>query len=206
MGRMLEVAVDHVIDDRVERLGRDRAGIEELARGAAFGRMDIDPVVVGPHAAELHALIVRRVEVALLQAPVEKGPVVVPVPVEDPVVEPVVGGRVDLLLHDLGIGLVLVAPRRHLGLHVSGEPRPGLLDQLPLRPPLAVGLFVARVDVVVGKVVGPDLKRLGFRSVRGEAGLHRVQPGRHGSRRAHAQSGRFEEFTSCVHGHGVPYG
>jgi hypothetical protein len=71
-------------------------------------------------------------------------------------IDAVVDRCIDLLLHHLGLGLILISPEWDLGLLVVGEAWGGVADQLPLRPARPMDLLVARIDVVVGKVVTPD--------------------------------------------------
>jgi hypothetical protein len=71
-------------------------------------------------------------------------------------IDAVVDRCIDLLLHHLGLGLILISPEWDLGLLVVGEAWGGVADQLPLRPTRPVDLLVSWIDVVVGKVVTPD--------------------------------------------------
>jgi hypothetical protein len=71
-------------------------------------------------------------------------------------IDAMIHGRIDLPLHHLWARFILVPPEWDLGLLVAGESRRGVPDQLPLRPARPMDLLVARIDVVVGKVVTPD--------------------------------------------------
>ena len=157
--RVLEIALDHEVGDHIETGTADRAGVKQgraLDRAAQFGRVDIHPVVVGPHQRELHAVVVGRAEEAFVQPALEEGAVVVVIPIEQEDVDSVVGGRGDIACHGLRVGFILVAPDRHAWLAMAGEARLGALDQLPLGPARAVRGLVARVDVVVREIVAGD--------------------------------------------------
>ncbi len=156
---MLEIALDHEVGDHIEAGTADRAGVEQrraLDRPAQLGRMDVHPVVVGPHQRELHAVVVRRAQEAFVQPSLQERAILVVVPIEQEDVDPVIGGRGDLARHGLRVGFILVAPGRHARLAMAGEARLGALDQLPFGPARPVRGLVARVDVVVGEVVAGD--------------------------------------------------
>ena len=175
----------------------------------AAGGMDVGPIVIGPHQAELHPAVVGGLEIAQIEAAVEERAVVVVVPIEDEGVDGVVGGGVDLAGHHLRVRLVLVAPERHVRLLMAGKAGPGRLDQLPLRPAAALGLFVARLaGMVVGEIVaghgdfrrlrGPGVRR--ERSGGNEDGNTRRQNGFHKLRFHGVQggSGTFSAFTPAM--------
>lgn len=101
---------------------------------------------------EQTAIRVGRVQELTVKPPLQERAVVVTVPVKKPDVDAVVRRRFDLA-HRRRTRLVLVAPQRHARLAMSGETRLGALGQLPLAPPGTVYRFVARIDVIVGKIV-----------------------------------------------------
>ena len=67
-------------------------------------------VVVGPHDVELHLFVVGGPQEALVEALLQEGTAVVPVPVVDEDVDAVLDGLVDLHLHNLRVGLVTATP------------------------------------------------------------------------------------------------
>jgi len=118
---MLEVVLDHIVGQPLERLG---------CHGSPG---DVAQVVVAPQQRELHPVVVRSLQEAFLQRRAEVFVArhlgfVVEIPVEDEDVEAVVGRRVDFLLHHLGAILVPVAPCRDFRLLVSVEHRLGPLQ------------------------------------------------------------------------------
>ena len=140
-----------------EGLPRHRAGIEQFAVGAA-ARMDVYPVVIGPHQTELDPVDVPRREESLIEAVLQKGSVVVIVVVEDEVVDAVVGGGGDLPLHDLRERFIDISPQRPERLMVPLKAGKRLLHQLPLAPAGAVHLGVSPVvAVVVREIVASDI-------------------------------------------------
>ena len=143
-----------MVADLLEILRRHRAGIKDLAFGAAPVGMDFQPVVVGPHEGELQARVVLGLQETQVNRPIEKRAVVVVIPIEDERIDAVVGGGGDFLCHDLRVGFIGVSPERHVRLVMAGEARAGCLDQFPLGPILALALHVARIArVVVAEVV-----------------------------------------------------
>jgi hypothetical protein len=64
-------------------------------------------------------------------------------------------GRIDLFLHHIGLGLILIAPRGDFGLLVAGESRRGVPNQLPLRPTASMDLLVPWIRMIVRKIVTP---------------------------------------------------
>ncbi len=163
VGRMGEVAFDEDADDLLPARPRDRAGIEQARRvgGAALaqlGRVDVYPVVVGPHQREFQAVAVRRAQEAHIQRPFEERPILIVVPVEEEGRHAVIGRRGDLAAHHGGVALVLLAPQRGARLAVAGEARLGAPGQLPLGPAGAVDARVARVGVVGREVVAGDFE------------------------------------------------
>ena len=199
---MLEVRADDVVANPVEALRRHHAGIENLALGAALVGLNLLPIMVGPHEGELEARVVAGLEESDINGPVQERAVVVVVPVEDERIHAVVGGGGDFLLHDLRVRLVGVAPERHVRLMMAGEPRPGRLDQLPLRPIPALAFHVARVaGMVVAEVVtGHRDPRLRVSPRRGGRG-RRCRRDRHGdivqSRRGLRSLEREEDRGAC---------
>ena len=71
--------------------------------------------------------------------------------------QPVAGSRGDLLRKYFRVGLVEIAPRGLLGLHMTGEFRLAALHQFPFGPTLTVHGFVARIHVVVREVISAYL-------------------------------------------------
>ena len=152
-----EEPVDEMGAEPAEGLPRHRAGIEQFAVGAA-ARMDVHPVVIGPHQAELDPVDVPRREKSLIEAVLQKGSVVVIVVVEDEIVDAVVGGGGDLPLHDLRERFIDISPQRPERLMVPLKAGKRLLHQLPLAPAGAVHLGVSPVvAVVVREIVASDI-------------------------------------------------
>ena len=50
------------------------------------------------------------------------------VPVKKEVIDAMIRGRIDLFLHHLGLGLILITPNWHLGLLMVGESWGGVAD------------------------------------------------------------------------------
>jgi hypothetical protein len=63
--------------------------------------MKIDPVVIGPHTAEFDPAIIPGFHESFIQATLEEGPVI-PVPVENPEIDAVIGCGVDFPFHGPG--------------------------------------------------------------------------------------------------------
>ena len=117
--------------------------------------------MVGPHEIELHLFVVLGLEKAVVETPLEEGTAVVPIPVVDKNVDAVIGSRPDLHLHDVGIGLVDVAPQRLARPGVSVVFCLGALDALSLTH--ALGSEHSRARLVT-RVRGADIggKIVGF--------------------------------------------
>ena len=160
-----EVALDDQVGDAVERRCTDFARIMQIRRSPHFLRKNIDPVVVGPHQGEGHALWIRRTKESLVERAGKKRAVFVVIPVEEEVADPVAGRGGDFALHDLRIGLVLVTPDRHQRLAMSRITRHPALEEIPLGPAPPVFRLIARIRVVIREVEGAD------RRVRCGAGL-----------------------------------
>ena len=150
---MREVTIRDQVSDITEHLGGDLSGMEQLLAEVAPHRVDIDPVVIGPHQGKIDPIDVAGLEEALLQTTLKKRPVLVVVPVKEEVIDAMISGRIDLFLHHLGLGLILITPNWHLGLLMVAEAWVGVADQLPLRPAGAMNLLVPWVRMVVGKIV-----------------------------------------------------
>jgi len=90
--------------------------------------VDIDPVVIGPHEGKIDPIDVAGFEEALLQTTLKKRPVLVVVPVKEEVIDAMIRGRIDFFLHHFGLGLILMAPERNLGLLMVGESWGGVAD------------------------------------------------------------------------------
>lgn len=88
-------------------------------------------VMVGPHQVEFHAVTVPGLQKAIVQAILQKRSAVIPVPVVDEYIYPVVGRGRDLHLHHIGVGLVHVSPEGLPGPAMAGEFRHGVLHRLP---------------------------------------------------------------------------
>ena len=153
---MREVTVRDQVGDITKHLGRDLSRVEQLLAEVSPHRVDIDPVVIGPHQGEIDSIDVAGLEEPLLQTTLKKRPVLVVVPVKNKMIDAMIRGRIDFFLHHLGLGLILISPERNLGLLVVRKTWVGVADQLPLRPTRPVDLLVSWIDVVVGKVVTPD--------------------------------------------------
>ena len=156
IARVLEIPRDDEVGDLVPGGRGDLAGVEQLDLVRRVVALDVEPVVIGPHQAELDAAVVRGLQKAPLQRALQVGAVVVVIPVEDEGIDAVVGGGVNLLGHDLGIGFVGVAPKRDLGLLMAREARLGLPDEVPLGEPGILGLVPPRVGMLAGIVIGGD--------------------------------------------------
>ena len=150
---MGEITVRYQVSDETEHLGRDLSGMEQLLAEVAPHRVDIDPVVIGPHQCKIDPIDIAGLEEALLQTTLKKRPVLVVVPVKEEVIDAMISGRIDLFLHHLGLGLILITPNWNLGLLMVVEAWGGVADQLPLRPAAAMNLLVPWVRMVVGKIV-----------------------------------------------------
>src|SRR5207248_646428 len=107
-----EIVFDNMVADLIEGLWRNLAGIEQFVGRVSLVGMYVNPIVIGPHEGELYSLAVRGMEVAPVEAVVEKRAVVVVVPVEEERIHAVIGGGVYLLLHHFRIGLVAVEEDR----------------------------------------------------------------------------------------------
>ena len=157
---MPEIALDDHVGHALPGRRRDGSRVKQLRASEQrlrARRMDVDPVMVGPHEGELDALIVFGVQVAALEAVLQKGAVVVIVPVKDKGVDAVFRGGFYFFGHHLWIGFILVAPQRRLWLLVTGESRPRVFDQLPLAPLFAeTGAVSGVAGMVVWKIVGGD--------------------------------------------------
>ena len=76
------------------------------------------------------------------------------IPIEEKNIDAVVGRRCNLALHHLRVRLVLVAPKRNLGLLMPGKAGRGGFYQIPLIPSLAHPCLMSRLSlVVVSKIV-----------------------------------------------------
>lgn len=113
--------------------------------------------MVGPHDGELEPLSIRRVKKAFFECALKEGAIAIPVPVEDECIQPMIGSGIDFLRENLRVGFVLISPERNLWLMVARESRSRVFDQVPLCPLWAVGVLVARIDVIVAEVIGGDL-------------------------------------------------
>ena len=153
---MLEVAGDDEVGDLVPRGPGNLAGIEQLDLVGGVVALNVIPVVVGPHEAELDAAVVRGLQEAAIEGALEVWAVVVVIPIEDEGVDAVVRGGLDLLGHDGGIRFVSVAPKGHLGLLMARETGLGLPDEVPLGETGILGLVPSRVGVLAGVVVRGD--------------------------------------------------
>lgn len=157
---MPEIGVDGPAAETAECLRRHLAGPEQRA-APAQARVDVEPVVVGPHEAEFELVDVRGSQEAVIQAVFEKRAVIVVIIVEDEVIDAVRGGVFDLLRHNGGVRFVGVAEDGHFGLAVARETRRHRLDQLPFAPAFAVDGRVARfAAVIVRKIVTADIGTL----------------------------------------------
>ena len=108
----MEVLVDHAAGGALELAAGLRAVPDQRAVRAGAPVPQGERVVIGPHEVELHLIVVFRAQEALVQALLQEGAAVVPVPVVDEHVHAVRGRLGDLALHDARIGLVLIAPQR----------------------------------------------------------------------------------------------
>lgn len=150
---MGEVAVCDQVGDITKHLGRDLSRVEQLLAEVAPHGVDIDPVVIGPHKGKIDPIDIASLEEPLLQTTLKKRPVLIVVPVKEEVIDAMIRGRIDLFLHHLGLGLILITPNWHFRLVMVGEAWGGVADQLPLRPAASMDLLVTWIDVVVRKIV-----------------------------------------------------
>ena len=157
VGGMGEITARDQVGDIAKHLGRDLSRVEQLLAEVAPHGVDVNPVVIGPHQTKIDPIDVAGLEEALLQTTLKKRPVLVVVPVKKEVIDAMIHGRIDLFLHHFGLGLILMAPDRNLGLLVVGKPGGGMADQLPLRPAAAMNLLVPWVPMVVGEIVTTHL-------------------------------------------------
>ena len=179
--RSREVVAHQLVADRFERLGRHLARVEQLLRFAVRGRMNLDPVVIGPHQPEADVVHVRGLQEPFVEATVQKRHAVVAIPVEQHHVDAVRRGGLDLTGHHGRVLLVGIAPQWDLGLVVPLEARLRLAHEFPLAPALALVELVERVSgVVVRKIITGDRDVVsGYRLLRAAAG----QDGRGGGQR-----------------------
>ena len=153
---MLEIPGDDEVGDLVPGGRGDFARVEQFDFVRRVVALDVEPVMIGPHQAELDAAVVRGLQKPPLQGALKIWTVVVVIPVEDEGVDAVVGRRIDLLRHDLGIGFVGVSPDRSFGLFMAGKARLGLSNEVPLGEAGILGLVPTRIGVLAGIVIGGD--------------------------------------------------
>ena len=88
-------------------------------------------IMVGPHQVEFDTLIVASFKVAIVQALLKEGPVVIPVPVVDEDVHTMVRRGINLHFHDPRVSFIAVAPKRPARPCVAGEPGGRLAYSFP---------------------------------------------------------------------------
>ena len=119
-------------------------------------RMRVDRVVVAPHQSEFDLSAVWCIEESLVQAALTVGTVVETVPVKNKSVYTIRFCRADFLLHDFGLGFILISPERNFRLNVSGKTRCGILRHAPFGPSLSMKGFNARIAVPVREIIRCD--------------------------------------------------
>ena len=108
--------------------------------------------------ANLSRALFWRVQEAFFKSATQERPGVVPVPVKDEVVDPVVGGGVDLAGHHAAGRPRPRSPRAGpSAARGRGSARRALADEFPFCPACAVHGFVGGIDVVVGEIINADL-------------------------------------------------
>src|SRR6476469_980926 len=118
---MTEVVLDDILDHPFKSSTRGGALVEQRRWAGQLGRMDIDPVVIGPHQSELETPVVARLQKSTLTATGQERAILIPVPIEDKAVDAMVRRGVYLPGENCWIGLGIVAPGRYLRLYVVGE-------------------------------------------------------------------------------------
>ena len=156
VGGMQEIAFDDEIGDGTKHLRRNQPGIKQLLAKAAPHRVDVDPIVIRPHQGKIDPVDISRLKKSLLKTALKERTVLIVIPIEDKMIDAVIHRRVDLLLHHLRVGFILMTPQWHLRLLVPRETRNGMPDQLPLGPTGAVDLCIAGIGVIVREVVAAD--------------------------------------------------
>jgi hypothetical protein len=68
-------------------------------------------------------------------------------------IDAMIRGRIDFLLHNLRLRLIFITPRGDFGLLMVGETWGSVADQLPLCPTGPVDFLVTWVRMVVRKIV-----------------------------------------------------
>ena len=157
--RAREVGGDDVAREVLELRAADATVVDERISTLRIARRkDIHPVVVGPHERELDVEAVARAEEAALKRAFEIRAVLIPVVVEHEAVHPVRTREVDVASHHCGVRLILLTAGRYPGLGMPAEARAGVAQQLPLRPTRVEACVIARVGMVLGEVVGENLR------------------------------------------------
>ena len=120
-------------------------------------------VMVGPHDVEIHLVMAGSSQEAVVQrtlqirAAVAIG-IVVPVPIVDEGIDPILEGSLDPLFHHDGIIVHLIAPERLTGLVMLGETLVSLLDHLPLPYTFFPEPFMTELVVMTGwPDIGADI-------------------------------------------------
>ena len=145
---------------------------------AALRRVNVHPVLIGPHEGKLDLLPIWSLEEALVQCAVEERATTgtlkvrldvrrngrrIPVPIKQKEIDAVGCCGINLMCHDLWIVFGLIEPKarrreRQIWLQVAWITWCGLNRQLPLGPVCAVQLFVLDINVPVAKVNGADIR------------------------------------------------
>ena len=151
--RVREIRFHHPIGDLLPGRFIDCARIEELAGISRIVALNIIPVVIRPHDREVDPFVVGSLEESPVQRPLEIGPVVVVIPIENERIESMIGRRVDLSGHHQWIGFVLVSPERRVGLLVPGKPRARFADKIPFGEARIFRFVPSRMWVRAGIVI-----------------------------------------------------
>src|SRR6266508_5707930 len=166
VGWELEIALDDIVCHLIECRARDGAGILEHGWNMQFGWVDINPIMVGPHQSKLETTIVWGLQIAPFQASLQKGAIVIVIPVEDEIVDTMIGRCVDLPGEYGRVRFILIAPARGFRLLMARESRLTSLNELPFGPARAMGRLIPGIDVIQRAVISAYCISTGHLSLR----------------------------------------
>ena len=146
---MRKVALNKQAADFLESIRCHPAVIKQFIPVHTTARMNIQPVVIGPHAAEFNPVIIRCFQETFIKSALQKRPVIVIIPVKNKKVDAVISRCINFLRHYCGIGFIRVTPGRNKRLTMTGKARGGAFDQFPFTPPLPVQFLIAPIKMIV---------------------------------------------------------
>ncbi len=156
--RMVEVAFNNRIGDLLKLLRCNCSRIEKGWRGRTLAGMDINPVVISPHQSKAECFSGDGGKESVVQAVRKEGAVRIMIIVEDEVINSMIPGRENFLLHDSRIGFVAVSPEGDFRLTVTGKTRTGRFDKLPFAPACSVCCGIAFIaSVIVREIIASHI-------------------------------------------------